>query len=43
MNNLNDISMQEGFGDIVGYTQGELNKNFATWIKKTSCVTNKNE
>ena len=43
MNNLNDISMQEGFGDIVGYTQDELNNNFKTWIKKTSDITSQNE
>ncbi|MBQ2476862.1 MAG: AAA family ATPase [Desulfovibrio sp.] len=43
MNNLNDISMQEGFGDIVGYTQDELNKNFKIWVKKTSDVINQNE
>ena len=32
MNNLNDISMDELFGDIVGYTQVELEDNFSGWI-----------
>ena len=32
MNNLNDISMDESFGDIVGYTQKELEENFSGWI-----------
>ena len=32
MNNLNDISMDELFGDIVGYTQAELEDNFSGWI-----------
>jgi hypothetical protein len=32
MNNLNDISMDEQYGDIVGYTQPELETRFAGWI-----------
>ena len=32
MNNLQDISMSEGFGDIVGYTQAELEDSFSEWI-----------
>ena len=32
MNNLNDISMDQQFGDIVGYTQKELEENFSDWI-----------
>ena len=32
MNNLNDISMDTQYGDIVGYTQRELEENFADWI-----------
>ena len=32
MNNLRDISMVEEFGDIVGYTQEELEADFAGWI-----------
>ena len=32
MNNLRDISMSESFGDIVGYTQEELEADFAGWI-----------
>ena len=32
MNNLRDISMSEQYGDIVGYTQPELEANFAGWI-----------
>ena len=32
MNNLRDISMVEGFGDVVGYTQEELEADFAGWI-----------
>lgn len=43
MNNLNDISMQEGFGDIVGYTQKELNKNFKEFIERASDISNKKE
>ena len=32
MNNLRDISMVEEFGDVVGYTQEELEADFAGWI-----------
>ncbi|MBR1671473.1 MAG: AAA family ATPase [Fretibacterium sp.] len=36
MNNLNDISMDRHCGDIVGYTQTELEENFAGWIEVTA-------
>ena len=32
MNNLRDISASESFGDIVGYTQAELEGDFSDWI-----------
>ena len=32
MNNLRDISMVEEFGDVVGYTQEELERDFVGWI-----------
>ena len=32
MNNLEDLSMDWQYGDIVGYTQDELEDNFADWI-----------
>ena len=32
MNNLRDISLSERYGDIVGYTQAELEDNFSGWI-----------
>ena len=32
MNNLRDISMSDQYGDIVGYTQKELEENFSGWI-----------
>ena len=32
MNNLNDLSMDELFGAVVGYTQVELEDNFSGWI-----------
>ena len=32
MNNLRDISMSDSYGDIVGYTQVELEENFSDWI-----------
>ena len=32
MNNLEDISMDRQYGDIVGYTQEELEENFQDWI-----------
>lgn len=36
MNNLEDISMDEHYGDITGYTQLELEKNFSEWIYNAS-------
>ncbi|MBR0518650.1 AAA family ATPase, partial [bacterium] len=36
LNNLKDISMMEKYGDIVGYTQQELENNFGDWIEKNS-------
>ena len=36
MNNLNDISMHQQFGDIVGYTQEELERDFSGWIDRTA-------
>ena len=36
VNNLKDISMDEKYGDIVGYTQQELEDNFVEWIENTS-------
>ena len=36
LNNLKDISMFEKYGDIVGYTQKELEDNFRDWIEKKS-------
>ena len=36
MNNLNDISMDKQYGDIVGYTQAELENNFSGWIDGAS-------
>ena len=36
MNNLEDISMDEHYGDITGYTQLELEENFSEWIEETS-------
>ena len=36
LNNLKDISMMEEYGDIVGYTQQELEDNFGDWIEKNS-------
>ena len=35
LNNLEDISMDEEYSDIVGYTQEELEKYFIDWFKKT--------
>ena len=32
MNNLNDISMNRRYGDIVGYTQEELERDFSGWL-----------
>ena len=36
MNNLVDISMLKRYGDIVGYTQNELEENFSEWITSSS-------
>ena len=36
LNNLNDISMNKQYADIVGYTQQELEDNFSEWIEKTA-------
>lgn len=36
MNNLDDISMDRRYGDMLGYTQAELEKYFAEWIDSTS-------
>ena len=34
-NNLDDISMDKKYGDIVGYTQEELEDNFGEWIESS--------
>ena len=34
-NNLNDISMDKKYADIVGYTQQELEDNFGEWIENS--------
>ena len=34
LNNLSDISLDIEYGDIVGYTQQELEDNFVDWIEK---------
>ena len=36
MNNLSDISMNKRYGDIVGYTQAELERDFSGWIDQTA-------
>ncbi len=36
MNNLQDISMNRQYGDIVGYTQQELENFFSDWIDSTT-------
>ena len=36
LNNLNDISMDDKYGDILGYTQKELEDNFSEWIEITA-------
>ena len=36
LNNLEDISMDERYGDIVGYTQSELENYFSSWIDNLS-------
>ncbi|MBQ7529506.1 AAA family ATPase [bacterium] len=40
MNNLEDISLDESYGDIVGYTQLELEDNFSEWIEFASLKMN---
>jgi hypothetical protein len=40
MNNLLDISLNEDYADIVGYTQKELEENFAEWIDLTASKMN---
>ena len=39
MNNLRDISASESFGDIVGYTQAELEASFSEWIDAAALKT----
>ena len=34
LNNLKDISLSENYGDIVGYTQQELEDNFGDWLER---------
>lgn len=36
MNNLEDISMDKRYGDIAGYTQGELEYYFSNWLNFTA-------
>ena len=36
LNNLKDISLSDKYGDLVGYTQKELEDNFGDWIEKNS-------
>ena len=36
LNNLQDISMLERYGDMVGYTQNDLERNFSDWIDETA-------
>ena len=38
LNNLQDISMNRKYGDIVGYTQQELEDHFSEWIRNTAKV-----
>ena len=40
LNNLADISMLKRYGDIVGYTQEELDKNFAEYLETSSQLMN---
>jgi hypothetical protein len=42
MNNLLDISFANEYSDIVGYTQKELEENFADWIDDTAIGLNEN-
>ena len=43
LNNLDDISMNEEYGDIVGYTQKELEDNFSEWIDKIALKKSMNK
>ena len=36
MNNLSDISMNRQYGNVVGYTQEELERDFSGWIDQTA-------
>ena len=36
LNNLHDISMLSAYGDIVGYTQQEIEENFNEWLATSS-------
>ena len=36
MNNLNDISMNRRYGDVVGYTQEELERDFSGWLDRAA-------
>ncbi|MBR5049704.1 MAG: AAA family ATPase [Desulfovibrio sp.] len=40
LNNLQDISMSMQYGDIVGYTQNELEQCFIDWIEDVSLFIN---
>ncbi|MBO4334602.1 MAG: AAA family ATPase [Desulfovibrio sp.] len=40
MNNLNDISFSENFGDLTGYTQQEIELYFKDWIEATLAQKN---
>ena len=42
LNNLADISMLKKYGDIVGYTQEELDENFAEYLETSSQSMNLN-
>ena len=35
LNNLEDLSLDKDYSDIVGYTQKELEDNFSNWLDKT--------
>ena len=39
MNNLQDISAAEQYGDLVGYTRTELEGDFAGWIRRAAEMT----
>ena len=41
MNNLRDISMNPQWGTLLGYTQEELESNFAGWIDQTALTLNR--